>query len=332
MIKLAIDLGSSVTKIFRIGSGIVLAEPSCVAVSSGTNVVKAIGEEAKLLIGKTAEYTTIVSPVFESDIVNENMAAVMLTYFLQKIEIGPSQAKKSEVVFSVPCGASEELLDKYYRLSDACKFGSVRFAEVPFLSAFGQNLTLSETNPVFVIDIGGGCTNIAAFSLDGIIAGVSLNIGGGNIDSHIIDKIAESFNLKIGLQTSEKIKNTIGSLYKNDNDGMVVNGRDITSGRPRSVAVSSPDVYECMKVFADKIAEYSGMVLAKLPAEVSASVGHGGIYLSGGMAKLMGLDDYLSEKLQMDVYVSDEPQMAVILGGGAAIGNEDILETIRVDY
>ncbi len=332
MIKLAIDLGSSVTKIFRIGSGIVLAEPSCVAVSSGTNVVKAIGEEAKLLIGKTAEYTTIVSPVFESDIVNENMAAVMLAYFLQKIEIGPSQAKKTEVVFSVPCGASEELLDKYYRLSDACKFGSVRFAEVPFLSAFGQNLTLSETNPVFVIDIGGGCTNIAAFSLDGIIAGVSLNIGGGNIDSHIIDKIAESFNLKIGLQTSEKIKNTIGSLYKNDNDGMVVNGRDITSGRPRSVAVSSPDVYECMKIFADKIAEYSGMVLAKLPAEVSASVGHGGIYLSGGMAKLMGLDDYLSEKLQMDVYVSDEPQMAVILGGGAAIGNEDILETIRVDY
>ena len=332
MIKLAIDLGSSVTKIFRIGSGIVLAEPSCVAVSSGTNVVKAIGEEAKLLIGKTAEYTTIVSPVFESDSVNENMAAVMLAYFLQKIEIGPSQAKKTEVVFSVPCGASEELLDKYYRLSDACKFGSVRFAEVPFLSAFGQNLTLSETNPVFVIDIGGGCTNIAAFSLDGIIAGVSLNIGGGNIDSHIIDKIAESFNLKIGLQTSEKIKNTIGSLYKNDNDGMVVNGRDITSGRPRSVAVSSPDVYECMKIFADKIAEYSGMVLAKLPAEVSASVGHGGIYLSGGMAKLMGLDDYLSEKLQMDVYVSDEPQMAVILGGGAAIGNEDILETIRVDY
>ena len=235
MIKLAIDLGSSVTKIFRIGSGIVLAEPSCVAVSSGTNVVKAIGEEAKLLIGKTAEYTTIVSPVFESDIVNENMAAVMLAYFLQKIEIGPSQAKKTEVVFSVPCGASEELLDKYYRLSDACKFGSVRFAEVPFLSAFGQNLTLSETNPVFVIDIGGGCTNIAAFSLDGIIAGVSLNIGGGNIDSHIIDKIAESFNLKIGLQTSEKIKNTIGSLYKNDNDGMVVNGRDITSGRPQNI-------------------------------------------------------------------------------------------------
>ena len=332
MIKLAIDLGSSVTKIFRIGSGIVLAEPSCVAVSSGTNTVKAIGEDAKLLIGKTAEYTTIVSPVFEADIVNESMAAVMLSYFLQKIEIGPSRARKAEAVFAVPCGASEELLDKYYRLADACKLGAVRFAEVPFLAAFGQNLTLSETNPAFVIDLGGGNTNIAAFSLDGVIAGVALNIGGGNIDSHIIDKVAESFNLKIGLQTSEKIKNTIGSLYKNDNDSMVVNGRDITTGRPRSVAVSSPDVYECMQVFADKIVEYTGMVLAKLPAEVSASVWHSGIYLSGGLAGLIGLSDYLSSALQMDVYVSDEPQMAVILGGGAAVGNDDILETIRIDY
>ncbi len=332
MIKLAIDLGSSVTKIFRIGSGIVLAEPSCVAVSSGTNTVKAIGEDAKLLIGKTAEYTTIVSPVFEADIVNESMAAVMLSYFLQKIEIGPSRARKAEAVFAVPCGASEELLDKYYRLADACKLGTVRFAEVPFLAAFGQNLTLSETNPAFVIDLGGGNTNIAAFSLDGVIAGVALNIGGGNIDSHIIDKVAESFNLKIGLQTSEKIKNTIGSLYKNDNDSMVVNGRDITTGRPRSVAVSSPDVYECMQVFADKIVEYTGMVLAKLPAEVSASVWHSGIYLSGGLAGLIGLSDYLSSALQMDVYVSDEPQMAVILGGGAAVGNDDILETIRIDY
>ncbi len=332
MIKLAIDLGSSVTKIFKIGSGIVLAEPTCVAVASGSEKVKAIGEEAKRLIGKTAEFTTIVSPVFEADIVNENMAAVMLSYFLKKIEVTPGRARRTEAVFAVPCGATDELLDKYYRVADACHIGYVRFAEVPFLSAFGQNLTLSETSPAFVIDIGGGSTNIATFSLDGIIAGVSLNIGGGNIDSQIIDKIAESFNLKIGLQTSEKIKTTIGSLYKNDNDSMVVNGRDITSGRPRSVAVSSSDIYDCIKVFADKIVQYAGMVLTKLPAEVSASVWHGGIYLSGGLAKLIGLDDYLSSALQMDVFVADEPQMAVILGGGAAIGNADILETIRIDY
>ena len=113
---------------------------------------------------------------------------------------------------------------------------------------------------------------------------------------------------------------------------MVVNGRDITSGRPRSVAVSSGDIFECSKIFADKIAEYTGMVLAKLPAEVSASVWHSGIYLSGGGAKLIGLDDYLSRKLQMDVNLAEEPQMSVVLGGGRTVGNADILETVRIDY
>ena len=203
MIKLAIDLGSSVTKIFRIGSGVVLAEPSCVAVASGTANIKAIGEEAKLLIGKTAEYTTIVFPVFEADIVDEGMAAVMLGYFLNKVGVTPKLARRAEAVFAVPCGAQDALLEKYYRLGEACHIGTVHFVEVPFLSALGQNMMLSETNPVFVVDIGGGNTNIAAFSLDGIIAGIGLNIGGGNIDSGIIDCIAEKFNLKIGLQTSE---------------------------------------------------------------------------------------------------------------------------------
>ena len=322
MIKLAIDLGSSVTKIFKIGSGIVLAEPSCVAVATGSSAVKAIGEDAKQLIGKTAEFTTIVSPVFEADIVNEKMAAVMLSHFLQKIEINRSRAKRTEAVFAVPCGAESGLIAKYRRLADDCGLGGVSFVEVPFLSAFGQGLTLSETNPVFVVDIGGGNTNIAAFSLDGIIAGIGLNIGGGNLDSQIIARI---------LLTSEKLKITVGSLYGNDDEKFVVNGRDITSGRPRSVSVSSSDIYGCVKLFADKIAEYAGMVLAKLPAEVSASVWRSGIYLSGGGAQLIGLDDYLARALQLDVILAEEPQMAVVLGGGAAIGSSELLDTVMLD-
>ena len=331
MIKLAIDLGSSVTKIFRIGSGVVLAEPSCVAVASGTANIKAIGEEAKLLIGKTAEYTTIVFPVFEADIVDEGMAAVMLGYFLNKVGVTPKLARRAEAVFAVPCGAQDALLEKYYRLGEACHIGTVHFVEVPFLSALGQNMMLSETNPVFVVDIGGGNTNIAAFSLDGIIVGIGLNIGGGNIDSHIIDHIAASFNLKIGLQTSEKLKCTVGSLYANDNESMVVNGRDITTGRPRAVAVSSSDIYPCVKAFADKVIQYMLLVVAKLPAEVSASVYRNGIFLSGGTARMIGLDDYISRAMQMDVNLADEPQMAVILGGGRAVGNDDILDAITID-
>ena len=332
MIKLAIDLGSSVTKIFKIGSGVVLAEPTCIAVSTSSGTVKAIGEEAKLLIGKTAEFTTIVFPVFEADIVNEEMAAVMLTYFLSKIGVTRSRARKAEVLFSVPCGAQDELLEKYRRLAAACGIGSVCFVEVPFLSALGQNMPLSETEPVFVVDMGGGSTNIAAFSLDGVIAGIGLNIGGGNIDSQIIDCIAQDFGLKIGLQTSEKLKMTIGSLYESDNESMIVNGRDIQSGRPRSIAVTSGDIYGCVKLFADKVIQYTGMVIAKLPAEVSAVIWHNGISLSGGTARIIGMDDYFSHALQVDVTLADEPQMAVVLGGGRTIGDEEVLEAVRIEY
>ena len=125
---------------------------------------------------------------------------------------------------------------------------------------------------------------------------------------------------------------TIGSLYESDNESMIVNGRDIQSGRPRSIAVTSGDIYGCVKLFADKVIQYTGLVIAKLPAEVSAVIWHNGISLSGGTARIIGMDDYFSHALQVDVTLADEPQMAVILGGGAAIGNEDILETIRIDY
>ena len=330
MIKLAIDLGSSVTKIFKIGSGVVLTEPSCIAVSASTSAVKAIGEEAKRLIGKTAEFTTIVFPVFEADIVNEEMAAVMLGYFLSKIGVTRSRARKAEALFSVPCGVREELLQKYRRLAAACGLASVYFVEVPFLSALGQDIPLSETEPAFVVDMGGGSTNIAAFSLDGIIAGIGLNIGGGNIDSQIIDCIAETFGLKIGLQTSEKLKMTIGSLYANDNESMIVNGRDIASGRPRSVAVTSADIYDCIRVFADKVIEYASMVIAKLPAEVSAAIWHNGISLSGGTALIIGMDDYFSHALQVDVNLADEPQMAVVVGGGRTVGNEEMRDVVCI--
>lgn len=332
MIKLAIDLGSSVTKIFRIGSGVVLAEPSCVAVAAGTGGIKAIGEEAKMLIGKTAEFTKIEFPVFEADIVNEDMAYVMLSYFLGKIGVPESRAKKAEVLFSVPCGAGERLLEKYARLASRCGIRSVSFVETPILSAIGQNIALSETEPVFVVNMGGGSTNIAAFSLDGIIAGIGMNIGGGNIDSQIIDCIAETYGLKIGLQTSEKLKIEAGSLYENDNQHMLVNGRDIESGMPRSVLVTSSDIYGCVRMFADKVLEYTGMIIAKLPAEVSAAIRYNGICLSGGTAQIAGMDDYFQHVLQMNVKLSDEPQMAVVLGGGRTVGNEDILGRIGVDF
>ena len=172
---------------------------------------------------------------------------------------------------------------------------------------------------------------MAAFSLDGIIAGLTMNVGGNNMDIHIIDHIAELYNLKIGSLTSEKLKNTIGSLIAGDSQSMIVNGRDIESGKPRSVSVSSEDILFPIRIYVDKIIEYAELVLQKLPAEVSAAMCKNGVYLSGGICLLAGFEDYIAEKLQMETHLPENPQMAVILGGGRAVGNVSLLQRIQMN-
>lgn len=326
MIKLAIDFGTSTTKIYQIGSGIVLAEPTCVTVQKDTGEIRAFGNEAKRLLGKTAEFTDVSFPVFEGEIVNERQAAALLEYFLRKVV----RRTSIEAIFCVPCGATALSREKYYRVAKTAGIARIGFVETPYLSALGQDVPLSESNPVFALDIGAGKTSMATFSLDGIIAGLTMNVGGNNMDIHIIDHIAETYNLKIGSLTSEKLKNTVGSLIPNDNQSMIVNGRDIESGRPRSVSVSSEDILFPIRIYVDKIIEYTEMVLQKLPAEVSAAMCKNGVYLSGGVCQLAGFEDYIAQQLQMETHLSSDPPMAVVLGGGRAIGNQALLRKIQM--
>ena len=151
------------------------------------------------------------------------------------------------------------------------------------------------------------------------------------MDVHIIDHIAETYNLKIGSQTSEKLKNTVGSLIENDNQSTIVNGRDVTTGKPRSVAVSSADILFPIRIYVDKVAEYAELVLRKLPAEVSAAMVKNGVFLAGGVCNLAGFADYMANKLQMEAHIAGDPQMAVVLGGGRAIGNSALLSRIEME-
>ena len=326
MIKLAIDFGTSETKIYKLGDGIVLTEETCVAVQKGTGVLRAFGSEAKRLLGKTADATDVTFPVWEGDIESEERAAPLLEYFVQKV------AKRgAEALFCVPTGCTAVSREKYMRVAKAVGLSRVKFAETHFLSALGQDVPLSESNPVFAIDIGAGKTSLAAFSLDGTIAGLTMNVGGNNIDIHIIDHVAEMFNLKIGSLTSEKLKNTVGSLMENSGRNTIINGRDVPSGRPRSVSVSSEDILFPIKVYIDKILEYAELLLKKLPAEVSAAMCKNGVYFSGGVCKLEGFAEYAEERLQMEAHVSQNPETAAVSGGGRAMGNASLLERIMMD-
>ena len=333
MWKLAIDLGSSMTKIYRAdtSSGIVLAEPSCVAVAGGDKEIKAIGKEAKNLIGKTAEYTSIIYPVYEGEIVDMRLAAAMLKDLFVRIGIKRAALSRAQVLLSVPCGATAQTLSDYASLAEECGLKKVFFVEQPYLAAVGAGAVLSDSDPVFCIDVGGGVTNIAVVSADGIIAGLSMNIGGNNMDANILNKVARVNGLRIGSLTAEKIKNEIGSLSANARGTMVAEGSSVETCRPAAVSVQAADLTDCIRVYIDKILEYAGAVLKKLPAEVAAAVNRNGVYLSGGVMKLSYLPQYIGMKMEMRYHVCEEPQFATVLGGGAVARDRDLLVQFAKD-
>ena len=317
MIKLAIDMGSSMTKIYRAdtNSGIVLAEPSCVAVVAGDEI-KAIGKEAKNLIGKTAEFTSIVYPVYEGEIVDMRLAEAMLKEFLARIDVKSSALRKAQVLFSIPCGISEKTLSDYMALTEECGLRKVWFVEQPYLMALGGGAVLSDTDPIFCLDIGGGVSNAAVISADGIISGISMNVGGNNIDANIISRIASNSELLVGALTAEKIKNEICSLSPSARGTMVAEGSSTKSCQPAAVSVQAGDLTECVRVYVNKIVEYAIEVLRTLPAEVAATVNRNGVLLSGGIMKIPYVPQHIGAALGMRYRVCEEPQFATVLGGG----------------
>ncbi len=329
--KLAIDFDSAYTNIYMIGSGMVLSEPTVAAVEDGERgAIKAIGEEASKLIGKTGKNTTIVFPVFEGEVVNERVATGVLGGFLKKLGLGGVFADIT-AIFSVPCGADYNMLESYRRTARAAGIAKVCFAETPILSALGQRIPFTDSKPCFVVDMAGGTTCIAALSLDGIIAGVSVNFGGNKISADLIDYIAERFGLQVGLLTAEKLKTEIGSLETGDGLSCVINGRDISTGSPRALSVKAYEIAEPIKRYFDKIAEITMEVLKKLPPEVSAEIRHSGLYLSGATSCIYGLSDYYESKFGMHVHVAENGLTATALGGGIALADKNLLKKVALD-
>ena len=326
MIKLAIDMGSSMTKIYRAdtNSGVVLAEPSCVAVVTGEQI-KAIGKEAKSLIGKTAEFTSIVYPVYEGEIVNMRLAEAMLKEFLSRIDVKASALHRAQVLFSVPCGISERALADYMALTEECGLKKVWFVEQPYLTALGAGAIVSDTDPVFCLDIGGGVSNAAVISADGIISGISMNIGGNNMDANIISRISTNSELLVGALTAEKIKNEICSLSSSALGTVVAEGSSTKTGQPAAVSVQAADLTDCVRVYVNKVVEYAVEVLRTLPAEVAATVNRNGVLLSGGIMKIPYVPQYIGATLGMRYRLSEEPQFSTVLGGGVLLRDKVLL-------
>lgn len=337
MKRIAIDFGSGVTKIYMPGCGVVLMEATCVALEQyeengeKRHAIKAFGDKARALAGRAAQNTRIVYPVEEGDIAHENLAAALLSYFLEKIEIPPRKARHTEAMFILPCGARQELKAKYGRLAERCGLEMSYYTLTPFAAVLGQNVTLSDSTPVFSVDIGHSLTNIAAFSKDGIVHGINVNLGGNAIDMQLIDDLAENSGFKIGALTAEKLKNTVGSLLHDDNKTAVIDGREISGGTPTSMYINSGRILPVIKAHIDKITEYIKLVITKLPPEVASAVMRGGVYLSGGIAGMDGLSEYLGEQLQIHVNLPEEPLLSSVIGGGTILADDELFEKLSSD-
>ncbi len=316
--SLGIDLGTTSVRVFVKGKGIVLREPSVVAVDRRGNIL-AVGEEAKRMIGKTPGSIVARQPLREGVIADYTTTAAMLRYFIRKA-CGRWTLFKPEVIICVPAKATE--VERRAVVDAAIEAGARRAfpIEEPMAAAIGAGLPITEPGANVVVDIGGGTTDIAVISLGGIVVSDSIRIGGIKLDDAIVRYIKREYNLLIGEQTAEEIKIRIGSAYKLPQElSMEVRGRDLVTGLPKTVRITSEEIRNALSEPVGQIVARVKAVLEQTPPELAAEVVTRGIVLTGGGALLRGLDKLLQLETGVPVRLADDPISAVALGTGLAL-------------
>lgn len=319
--KIGIDLGTANTLVYVPGKGIVLNEPSVVAVSLHDKSVLAVGDEAKEMLGRTPDTIVASRPLREGVIADYKTTEAMLKYFINKA-VGGFRLFRPEVMVAVPAGITST---ERRAVIDATIAGGAKAAYIikePIAAAIGANIPIGSPSGHMIIDLGGGTSEMAVISLGGIVANNSVRIGGNKFDSALMEHIRRKYNLAIGERSAEEIKISIGSaLYLQKKMSMEVRGRDMVSGLPRTVVVSSDDVTEAIQAELEGIISSVKLVLQSTPPELSADVIDKGIVLSGGSSLLRNMDRLIAQATGVPAYTADEALLCVAKGTGVALEN-----------
>ena len=306
---IGVDLGTANTLIFMKGKGIIMREPSVVAVDTRTDTVRYVGQEAKEVIGRTPGSIVVVRPLKDGVIADFDITASMLQIFIKKA-FNNSAFARPRVVICIPSGvtAVERRAVKEATLKAGAK--QVSIIEEPMAAAIGAGLPVAEASGSMVVDIGGGTSEVAVISLGGIVAARSVRVGGDEFDSSIIDFVKKKYNLLIGERTSEDIKIQIGSAYalEDEEDAtMEIKGRNLMDGLPKNIMLSASEVREALTDPLSSVLDAIKTTLERTPPELSADIIDHGIYLTGGSALLRGLDRLISKETGMPVYIAENP-------------------------
>jgi len=328
---LAIDLGTATTLTFVKGKGIVSNEPSVVAVQRGANGTKkvlAVGKEAKEMLGRTPGNIVAVRPMKDGVIADFEVTEAMLSYFIQRAH-NRRTLVRPRIIICVPSGITE--VEKRAVRDSALAAGAreVYLIEEPMAAAIGAGLPITEPSGNMIVDIGGGTTEVAVISLAGIVMSKSIRVGGDKMDEAIVSHIKRKYNLLIGERTAEDIKKQIGSAYPMDEVLTVeVKGRDLVAGVPKTLTINSDEIRDALSEPVNAIVEAVRVVLERTPPELSADIVDRGIVLSGGGSQLKNLDVLLREETGLPVMVSENPQLAVVLGTGKALDELKLLKEV----
>ncbi len=324
---MGIDLGTANTLVFVKGKGIVLREPSVVAMNNTNKKTLAVGSEAKLMIGRTPGNIVAIRPLKDGVIADFDIAQTMIKSLIEK-SVSKGSYKSPKIIVCYPSGVTEvekRAIEQATKLAGARE---VLLLEEPMAAAIGAGLPVSEPTGSMIVDIGGGTTEVAIISLGGIVTSRSLRIAGDELDQSIIAYIKKEYNLMIGERTAEQIKMEIGSAFKvEDERNMEVKGRDLVSGLPKIVEISESQIREALREPISSIIEAIKTTLEKTPPELAADIMEKGIMLAGGGALLKGLDVLIARETNMPVHIAESPLDCVVLGAGKAL--EDFDQVVR---
>ncbi|ERI89457.1 Mbl protein [Clostridiales bacterium oral taxon 876 str. F0540] len=323
---MGIDLGTATVLVYIKGKGVILKEPSVVAIDKSNNKVRAVGEEARQMIGRTPGNIVAIRPLRDGVISDYDITETMLKHFIRKA-CGKRRISAPRVMVCIPCQATE--VEKRAVRDAAVNAGAkkVYLIEEPLAAAIGADLDITEASGNMVIDIGGGTTDIAVISLGGIVVRSSIKVAGDKFDEAIIRYIRKKHKLMIGERTSEDLKINIGSAYKRDEEvTMEIRGRDLVTGLPKNIIVSSEEMREALRDTVHAIADCTHSVLEKTPPELAADIADKGIIMTGGGALLNGLDKLIADVTKVPVRIAENAVSCVALGTGKTLEYMDKID------
>jgi len=327
---LGIDLGTATTLVFARGEGIILCEPSVVAINKDNNRALAFGNEAKSMLGRTPANIVAVRPMRDGVIADFEITEMMLRHFITKSH-NRSAFVRPRIVIGVPSGITG--VEKRAVLDAAMHAGAreAYLVEEPMAAAIGANLPVSDAQGSMIVDIGGGTTEVAVLALGGIVVSKSIRVAGDEMDEAIVSHCRKNYNLLIGERTAEQIKIDIGSAYPLPEEKTIeVRGRDLVTGLPKTLTLTSSEVRDALAEPVATVVDAVRMTLEKTPPELAADIMDRGIVMAGGGSLLRGLDKYIAQETDMSVYVVDDPISCVAYGTGKILEEIDTLKKVLI--